>query len=58
MAKGKQTVELDMKKDAPDEDELARLVLGRSGNLRAPAVRTGKTWVVGFGEPTWTEHFD
>lgn len=48
---------LDLKKDAPDEDELARLVLGRSGNLKAPSVRTGKTWVVGFGEATWNEHF-
>ena len=41
-----------------DEAELAKATLGPSGNLRAPALRLGKTWIVGFGEPAWTEYFD
>jgi arsenate reductase-like glutaredoxin family protein len=57
VAKGKQTVVLDLKRDPIDDDELASLVLGRSGNLRAPAARSGKTWVVGYGDATWEQHF-
>ncbi len=58
VSKGKKTVVVDMKKDAPEAEELAALVLGRSGNLKAPAIRMGKTWIVGYGDVTWTEHFD
>lgn len=58
VSKGKQTVAVNMKKDVPDADELAKLVLGRSGNLKAPTIRMGKTWIVGYGDYTWTEHFD
>ncbi len=31
------------------------VVLGPSGNLRAPTARVGKDWYVGFGVETWTE---
>ena len=27
----------------------------RSGTLRAPAVRAGKTWLIGFHEGAWTD---
>ena len=57
MARGKQTITLDLKKDAPTPVELAKLVLGPSGNLRAPAIRTGKTWLVGFNEEAYAERF-
>lgn len=30
------------------EPALLKAVLGPSGNLRAPAIRKGKTWLVGF----------
>jgi len=30
------------------------ILLGPTGNLRAPTARIGKTWLVGFGEPTWS----
>jgi arsenate reductase-like glutaredoxin family protein len=33
--------------DASD-DELASIILGRSGTLRAPAIRVGDTLLVGF----------
>jgi arsenate reductase-like glutaredoxin family protein len=47
-ARGKKVVELDMKKDAPDDQTLLGVLLGPTGNLRAPAAMVGKTLVVGF----------
>ncbi len=57
-AKGKKSVRFDMKKDPPTGPELAKAVLGPSGNLRAPTLKLGNDWVVGFGEDAWTEYFD
>jgi hypothetical protein len=57
-ARGKKSVEFDLKKGFPPLDELAKVALGPSGNLRAPAARMGKTWLVGFGEEAWSGHFD
>lgn len=48
VAKGKKTVRVDMKKDAPSDADLLKLLLGPSGNLRAPTLRKGKTLLVGF----------
>jgi hypothetical protein len=45
--KGKKVVQIDMK-SPPGDDELAGLLLGPSGNLRAPALRRGKTLLIGF----------
>lgn len=40
--------------DRDDErDELAAHALGRSGKLRAPTARVGKTLLVGWGEEAW-----
>jgi hypothetical protein len=47
-AKGKSVVHIDLKKDQPDEATLAKLLLGPTGNLRAPTLRVGKTLIVGF----------
>ena len=49
MARGKKLVHFDLKK-AYDEDEIAGLILGRSGTLRAPVLRVGKKLIVGFNE--------
>lgn len=49
-ARGKSAVELDMSRDAPDDATLARYLLGPTGNLRSPTIRTGKTLLVGFDE--------
>ena len=38
--------------------ELVEAMLGPTGNLRAPTLRLGKTWIVGFGEPAWLDYFD
>lgn len=46
--KGKKINEFDLKKDKPSEEELLKLMLGTTGNLRAPTVQRGKTLLVGF----------
>lgn len=48
VAKGTKVVEFDLKKDRPDDETLLAHLLGPYGNLRAPAMRVGKTFVVGF----------
>jgi hypothetical protein len=53
--RGKKVVDLDMKNGAPDREALEKAVLGPRGNLRAPALRLGKTWVIGFGAETYEE---
>lgn len=52
-AKGKNVVHLDMKKDKPDDETLVGLIVGPTGNLRAPTLRVGKTLVVGFDAATY-----
>lgn len=48
VAKGKKVVTIDLRKEKPDEATLRKLLLGPTGNLRAPTLRKGKTLVVGF----------
>jgi len=48
VAKGKRIVHVDLRTDRPNDDELLSMMLGRSGKLRAPAMRVGKKIVVGF----------
>jgi arsenate reductase-like glutaredoxin family protein len=57
VAKGKKRVDLDLKKDKPSEEEILKLVLGPTGNLRAPTLLVGKTMVVGFNEEMYAEVF-
>jgi len=57
VAKGKKVLTFDMKKDPPSGAELAAVVLGPTGNLRAPAVRSGKTWLIGFNEESFGSQF-
>ena len=56
-AKGKKVVHVNLKKDAPSNEELKKLILGPTGNLRAPTFRKGKTLIVGFHEETYTKVF-
>ena len=57
VAKGKKVVEFDLKGDPPLESELVKACLGPSGNLRAPAIRKGKTWMIGFHPDAYGELF-
>ena len=52
-AKGKKVVHLDMKKDRPDAATLRSVLIGPSGNLRAPTLRVRRTLLVGFEEGTY-----
>lgn len=37
-----------------DRDELLKRITGRTGNLRAPALRKGKVFYVGFNEEMYS----
>ena len=53
VTRGKRVIRVDLRKGRPPENELLALLLGPSGNLRAPTVRRGRTLVVGFDETTY-----
>ncbi len=53
VAKGKKVTQVSLTKDAPEGDELAKLLLGPTGNLRAPTARVGKKLLVGFNEEAY-----
>ena len=55
VAKGKKVVSFDMKRAAPSDDELLAVMLGPTGNLRAPTWRKGRTVVVGYDEATYAK---
>jgi arsenate reductase-like glutaredoxin family protein len=55
--KGKKVVVFDMKTAPPDDDTLAAVLLGPSGNLKAPTLRLGRTLVVGFSETAYRQIF-
>jgi arsenate reductase-like glutaredoxin family protein len=52
-SKGKQVVHLDLKKTKPDKAALLGLLLGPTGNLRAPTLRKGRTLLVGFDDAAY-----
>lgn len=55
--RGKKAQTFDLKNGGYERAEFEKAVLGPTGNLRAPAMRMGKTWLVGFGEETYDEIF-
>jgi arsenate reductase-like glutaredoxin family protein len=55
VAKGKKVVRHDLTKEKLSDAELAALVVGPTGALRAPAIRTGDTLLVGFHEEGFQE---
>jgi hypothetical protein len=57
VSKGKKLLQFDLSEGASDED-LAKVILGRSGTLRAPAFRVGQTFVVGFHAEGYAALFD
>lgn len=52
-AKGKQVVHMDLHAGKPAKAELLAVLLGPTGNLRAPTLRKGRTLIVGFDEATY-----
>lgn len=58
VAKGKKVVHFKLKsKDKPTVDEMLKLVLGPTGNLRAPTLLVGKKMIVGFNEEMYQQIF-
>lgn len=57
VAKGKKLTELNLGDEPPSDDTVAKLMLGPTGNLRAPTLRVGRTLVVGYNEEALTETF-
>jgi arsenate reductase-like glutaredoxin family protein len=55
VGRGKKVIAIDMKKSPPLDDELAALLLGPSGNLKAPTIRLGDTLLVGFSEEAYRQ---
>jgi len=41
--------------DAESKDELLKVSLGRTGNLRAPALRVGKSFYIGYNDAMYQE---
>jgi len=54
-AKGKKVVRYHLAKDKPSRDELLGVLLGPSGNLRAPTLRKGKKLLIGFDATAYSE---
>jgi hypothetical protein len=57
VARRGKVVRLRMGKDAPTDAELRALVLGPTGNLRAPTMRIGRRLLIGFDEAAFREAF-
>ena len=53
--KGKKVIHVDLKREKPDRATLESLLIGPSGNLRAPTLRRGRTLLVGFDEATYAK---
>ena len=51
--KGRKVVRVDLKNDRPGRAELLGLLLGPTGNLRAPTLLAGRTLLVGFDEDSY-----
>lgn len=58
VARGKSLIRFNMdKKSVPADEELAAVIMGPTGNLRAPTFLVGKTLLVGFNEAAYQEVF-
>ncbi|MCM2271983.1 MAG: hypothetical protein NDJ18_05450 [candidate division Zixibacteria bacterium] len=53
--KGRSVVRVDLRKAKPGWVELAKLMIGPTGKLRAPVIRKGKTLIIGFHNETYCE---
>jgi hypothetical protein len=56
-AKGKKVTTLDLQTTPPTDEVLAGLMLGPTGNLRAPIMRVGQTILVGYNDQAFTDVF-
>ncbi len=57
VAKGKKVTKVDLRKDRHEDTALVGMMLGPTGNLRAPTLVVGKKVIVGFNEDLYAELF-
>ncbi len=55
VVRGAIAITFDLKRDRPSDEELMAVMLGPTGNLRAPTIRRGKTLVVGFNPDAYRD---
>lgn len=55
VAKGTKAQRFDLAAGGDVWERLAAVAIGPTGNLRAPALRLGERWIVGFGEAAWED---
>jgi arsenate reductase-like glutaredoxin family protein len=53
VTRGVKVIHFDLLHERPDNASLLELLIGRSGKLRAPAIKVGKTLIVGFDQATY-----
>ena len=56
-SKGKNVVHIDLNREKPGNEALSALLLGPTGNLRAPTLKKGRTLIVGFDPATYEKVF-
>jgi hypothetical protein len=56
-AKGKKVTTFDLQTTPPADDVLPGLMLGPTGNLRAPIMRVGQTILVGYNDQVFADIF-
>lgn len=56
--KGKKVNYLNLQKEETDQATVLSMLLGPTGNLRAPTLRVGNTLVVGFQQEIYNQIFD
>jgi arsenate reductase-like glutaredoxin family protein len=54
VANGKKVLRYDLEAEEQTDTELLALLLGRSGKLRAPAIRTGSRLLIGYNQELLT----
>jgi len=57
VSRGKKTIVFDLKKETLDKETIEKMILGRTGNLRAPTIRKGKKLIIGFNEDSFRKFF-
>ena len=51
--KGRKVLHLDLTDKSATDEEILALMLGPTGTLRAPVVRSGKTLIVGYNDDVY-----
>jgi arsenate reductase-like glutaredoxin family protein len=57
VTRGTKVVHFDLNQARPDDESLLQMLIGRSGKLRAPALKVGRTLIVGFDRSTYERVF-